>query len=122
MLNNLSVMSPPGFPQQLLKTFNILLKVTKKITQPNFLEKLFRLDLPTNHAKFVTEKILFTKKSTLKSDANYEVHIARTVMHMEVQDAWRDVEETRQRANITVMRRAHNNLILLLLIQGGYLN
>ena len=102
MVSSLSVMSPPGFPQQLLKTFNVLLKVTKKITQRNFVEKLLKLDLPTGHAKFVTGRILSTNKSSLKSNPSYRLHILRSVMHMELQDAVQDVEETRNKAGLMI--------------------
>ena len=102
IIYNLPVMSPQGFPQQILKTFNCLMKVTKKITQRNFLEKLFKLGLPTKHADFITRRILAANKSSFRSDPCYKQHITKTIMHMELQDAAMDVEETRKKAGLSV--------------------
>ena len=104
IISSLHVVSPTGFPQQLLKTFNILLKVTKKITQRNFVEKLLRCGLPTSHAQFLTRRILSSSKSSLKLNPSYRLHIVRTVMIMEAEDAAMDVEETRNKAGKLIDR------------------
>ena len=98
MLQTADVPNHYRFLQKLIKTFNILLAVTRKICQRNYLEKMVRLGLPTNHAVYVADCIISATKSTMKSDGKQKQSMAMFVMHIKFQDAELDLKETEERA------------------------
>ena len=82
MLRKLDVPNHFWFLQKLINTFNILLSVTKKICQRNYLEKRLRLGLPTNHAIYVAKCNLSATKSKTNSDDCFKHSIAMFVMQI----------------------------------------
>ena len=63
---------PRLFHQQMLVTLNSLLKVIKKVAQRNFLFKLKKMNLVTQHAAYVRRLIL--------SETKREVNQGRTIL------------------------------------------
>ena len=98
LLSKLCISIHHGITQQLVGTIYTLLKVIKKISQRDFLEKLFRQGLLTSHAVFVTNRIMEAFKSnSTHSELNFAM-TARSVMSLSVMDAAQDLENTKREA------------------------
>ena len=92
LLHSFGVQGSEDLIRQLLGAFHTYLKVTKKILQRNYLQKLFKLGLHTAHSMFVTKKMMRSYK-TNERDWNYNYRITSgSVMAMCVDDSVRDLE------------------------------
>ena len=101
LLASLFIPRLPGLLQQLFGAFYSLMKVTKKILQRNYLEKLLKLGLQTTHSQFITKKMIRSFKTNI-SDEDYDYNfkmVNNQIMKMCLDDAIRDLNRARKIAS-----------------------
>ena len=98
LISKLDISIPPGITQQLIGTIYTLLKVIRKISQRDFLQKLFSQGLLSAHAKIVTQRIMEAFKSNnTHGEENWSM-VARSVMSFSILDSIQDLENTKMQA------------------------
>ena len=100
LANKYEVPSPDGLQVQMLKTFNEMMKVTKKTVQRNYLEKLQKSNLLTQHGNNIRRLILRNNKSVDKEDERKRIYIGRLLMDVIICDANDDLENHRFHSGI----------------------
>jgi len=82
--------NPRLFQQQMLLTLNSLLKVTKKIAQRNFLEKLRKMNLLTQHAAYIRRLVVSANKAKSRTSKKNLDSIGDILMEIPCNDVKQD--------------------------------
>ena len=93
---------PQGFHRQMMKTLNSMIKVTKKIMQRNFLEKLIKLKLLSQNAEHLVNHLIRANKSKCKSSLRNRMVAGNIIMNLQLRDACIDLEETDEEAGVNI--------------------